>query len=334
MFTTVSLTVDDVGAFTVRNLPTPGNYTVTFDRPGYQSATRSVDLQPGQQLSGLAITMAPTTGSVSGMVSDTNGPLGAVTVRVTGPGDIDFTTTSASVGAVGNYTFENLPSPATYTLTFSKDGYVAQTLLKELGAGGAGSVTGADTTLVASTARIRGVVQSATGQPVSGATVTLSDGSVSKVMLSADDPLGRFEFSGVTPGAYTLTAVATGTSPSVRLVNVIAADDVDLTVGLQPQASLSGSVIRLDGPAPAPYEGAFVRLFDASVFPAPPSQALRTVQTLADGSYNFGELEAPADYVVAVYAASTSADALDSALVQTQPSTAAVVPTFQIRVVQ
>jgi Carboxypeptidase regulatory-like domain len=331
-FTTVSLTQDDVGAFTLRSLPTPGTYTVTFERAGYQSATRTVDLQAGQQLAGIAVTMAPTTGSITGIVSDVNGPLGGVTVTITGPDSLEFTTTSASVGTVGQFTFEGLPSPATYTLTFSKDGYVSQSLLKELGVGGQGAVTGADTTLVSSTAIIRGVVQSSTGQPVAGATVTLSDGSVSKQMLSADAPLGRFEFSGVKPGAYTLTASATGTSPAVRLVNVIAADIVDLTIGLQPQASLFGLVQRVD--APAPFAGAFVRLFDPATFPAPPDRALATVQTNADGTYSFPALEAPADFVVAVYAAATSADALDSTLVQTQPSTAAQVPTFLIRVAQ
>src|SRR4029077_11307777 len=127
--------------------------------------------------------------------------------------------------------------------------YVSQSLLKELGAGGQGSIAGADTTMVASTAIGGGCVQSSTGPTVACACVTLSDGSISKQLLSADNPLGRFEFSGVQPGAYTLTAVATGTSPSVRLVNVIAADVVDLTVALQQQASLFGTVVRLDGPA-------------------------------------------------------------------------------------
>jgi hypothetical protein len=335
-FTTVSLTVDDVGAFTLRNLPTPASYTVTFERDGYQPATRTVDLQAAQQLAGMAVTMAPTTDTITGTVNDASGPLGGATITITGPDQLDFTTTSASVGDVGRYTFENLPSPASYTLTFSKDGYVSQTLVEELGAPGRPSpLTGADATLVRATAIVRGVVQSFAGQPVAGASVSLSDGSVTKQMLSADNPLGRFEFSAVKPGAYTLTASLPGTSPAVRLVNVVAADIADLTVPLQPQASLFGTVLRLDPESGqfVSFSGAVVRLYAANAFPAPPASALLTTTTAADGSYSFAALDAPADFVVAVYAAPTSSDPLDSALVQTQPSTAEQVPTFQIRAV-
>ncbi len=332
---TVSLTLDDVGFFAVRTLPTPGKYTLTFQRTGYESATRTVDLVAGQQLDGLAITLAPTTGSISGTVSTADGPAGGVTVSITGP-DVDLSTTTASAGDVGTYVLEDLAVPATYTITFSKEGFVSQTRLEDLdGRTGASALTGIDARLVPSTAIIRGVVQSTSGAPVAGATVALSDGSVTKQMLSADDPLGRFEFSGVKPGAYTLTASLPGTSPAVRLVNVIAADVTDLTVTLQQQASLFGRVLRLD-PATGqmvPFDGAVVRLYDAAAFPAPPTPAIPTVRTGPDGSYSFAALPAPADFVVAVYVNENSGDALDSVLVQTQPSAAAEVPTFNIRVV-
>ena len=55
------------------------------------------------------------------------------------------------------------------------------------------------------------------------------------------------------------------------------------------------------------------------------------VQTDAGGNYRFANLTAPDDFVVAVYATSTAADALDSEPVQTQPSTESVVPTFFLR---
>jgi Carboxypeptidase regulatory-like domain len=329
---TVSLTVDDVGAFTLRDLPTPGTYTVTFAKEGYQSATRTADLQAAQQVGGLDVTMAPTIGSISGTVHDANGPLGGVNVSITGPDKLELSTTSASVGQVGQYTFEALPSPGSYTLTFTKDGYVAQTLLKSLGgASGASALTGVDATLVSSTATVRGTVQSSSGKQVAGASVSLSDGSVTKQFVSADN--GRFEFGTVKPGAYTLTATLPGTSPAVQLVNVIANDVVDVTLTLQAQASLSGLVQRVNPQTGAvtPYAGANVRLYPAAVFPAPPSQALFSVTTGADGSYTFSALDAPADFVVAVYAAPTSGDALDSVLVQSQPSTAEQVPTFLIR---
>ena len=331
---TVSLTLDDVGFFAVRALPTPGQYTLTFDRDGYEPATRTVDLTSSPQVSGLVVTLAPTTGAISGTVSlgDT-GPVGGVTVSVVGP-DVERSTTTASVGNVGSYVFDDLPTPATYTLTFSKAGLVSQTRLEDLDPlVGRSSLSGIDARMVPSTATIRGTVRAAGGAPVAGASVQLNDGTEALDVRSADDPLGGFEFSGVAPGAYTLTASLPGTSPAVLLVNVIAADVVDLAVDLEQQASLFGQVLRLDPETGAfvPFTGAEVRLYAAETFPGTPAQALRRATTDAGGNYAFGSLDAPDDLVVAVYAAADAVDPLDARLVQTVPSVAVPVPTFQIR---
>jgi hypothetical protein len=329
---TVSLTLDDVGAFAVRTLPTPGQYTLTFERDGYESATRTVDLAAGQQLPGVSVTLAPTTGAISGTVSQQGvGPVGGVTVTVRGP-EVELSTTTASVGAPGSYVFDDLPVPATYTITFSKPGLVSQSRLEDLDPlAGRAIVTGVDTLMVPSTATISGTVRSAGGTPVSGAQVLLNDGSVTLEMSSADDPLGRFRFSRVRPGAYTLTATLQGTSPAVLLVNVIAADAVDLDVQLEEQASLFGQVLVLDSATGqfVPFANATVRLFPAEAFPGGASEAV--VATDGAGNYRFAGLTAPDDFVVAVYASPTAADPLDSELVQSQPSTAVPVPTFMIR---
>jgi hypothetical protein len=333
---TVSLTVDDVGFFAVRGLPTPGQYSLTFERDGYESATRTVDLTTAPQVSGLDVSLAPTTGVISGTVSLGNsGPIGGVTVTVVGP-DVEISTTTATTGSVGTYVFEDLPTPATYTLTFTKEGLVSQTRLENLDPrAGTPSLSGIDARMVPSTATISGIVRSAGGMPVAGASVQLSDGTESLDVRSADDPLGGFEFAGVAPGAYTLTASLPGTSPAVLLVNVIAADMVVLTVDLEPQASLFGQVLRLEPETGAfvPFAGAEVRLYAAEDFPGTPTQALRRATTDAEGRYSFGALDAPDDVVVAVYAAADAVDPLDAALVQTVPSTAVPVPTFLLRAV-
>jgi hypothetical protein len=329
-FSTVSLTLDDIGAFTVRTLPTPGTYTLTFQREGYEPATRTVDLVAGQQQSGLAVTMAPTTGSISGTVSSATGGLGGATITVTGGDDVEVRTTSASVGNPGAYGFGSLPVPATYTVTFSKEGYVAQTRLVELGGTGATSASAVDARLVSSTAIIRGVIRGADGQPVAGAQVVLNDGAVATQVLSANDPLGRFEFANVAPGAYTLTASLQGTTPAVRIVNVVASDVRDLDIRLDAQASLFGRVERDDGGVITPYAGAYVRLYLPASFPGQASDAIAQVQLGPDGTYSFSALDAPADFVVAVYNAATSGDALDAQLVQSVPSAAAPVPTMRV----
>ena len=93
-------------------------------------------------------------------------------------------------------------------------------------------------------------------------------------------------------------------------------------------------VLRLDPETGqfVPFEGADVRLYEPDAFPGTPQQAVAATTVAADGTYSFTELDAPADFVVAVYTSATSAEVLDSALVQTQPSAAAEVPTFRIRV--
>ena len=174
--------------------------------PGYGRPPAIADLSAGQQLPGLSVTLAPTTGSISGTVSQQGvGPVGGVTVTVRGPEVERSTTTAAS--APGSYVFDDLPVPATYTITFAKSGLVSQSRLEDLDPlAGRATATGVDTLMVPSTATISGTVRSADGTPVAGAEVLLNDGSATPDGRSADDPLGRFRFSGVKPGAYTLTA--------------------------------------------------------------------------------------------------------------------------------
>ena len=123
-FSTVSLTVGEVGFFAIRGLPTPGRYTVTFESGGFITQTRSIDLGDVQARPDLSITLLPSTGSIAGTVSQLNaGPVGGVTVTISGR-DVELTTLTASQGTPGSYLFTALPAPAAYTVTFSKDGLV------------------------------------------------------------------------------------------------------------------------------------------------------------------------------------------------------------------
>ena len=129
------------------------------------------------------------------------------------------------------------------------------------------------------------------------------------------------------------------------LVNVIAADVVDLTVNLEPQASLFGRVLVLDPttgqfvpfgpcavpPVAGPPCGAVVRLFDADDFPGLPSQAVATAATDADGGVHVRQPPRARRLRGLRLRRSRRPIPLDSVLVQTQPSQAVEVPTFQIR---
>lgn len=327
---TVTLTDGEVGSYVLRNLPTPGRYTITVTRDGFAPESRSVTLATGQTVSGFGVNLTQALGSVRGTAFvDGVGPSGGITVSVTG-GEIERTTTTISQGQVGTYQFGQLPIPGTYTITFSRDGLVTQVRLVDLDARvGRVDVDGVDATLIRDRATVRGVVRDPDGRPLPRATVVLSDATSDITFLSADDPVGEFEFVDVRPGPYTLSATRLGSTPVVVLVNVLASqtETVELTLGFQ--AALTGQVRRLGPDGPVPFEGAFVRLFEPTAFPGGTPLAATTAD--AEGSFRFEGLEAPEDFIIAVYQNDSAIDALDAIAVATEPGQTVIVPTIDVR---
>jgi hypothetical protein len=324
---TVSLTEGAPGTYELRNLPTPGQYTVTVSSRGYASATRTVTLD-GQNTQTFDAQLVPATGSIRGHAFVDGAPSRGVSVTVSG-GELNRSAGVLSQGSeAGSYSFVGLDAPGTYTLTFSGEGLVPQVRVVDLDpATSSENATGIDVSLSRERTVVQGVIRNVDGAPVSGATVSLSNGSQNRTVLSADSPLGAFEFSDVAPGAYTLTASLVGTEPVVVLVNVAAATPtapLDLQLGAQ--ASLTGTVLSAAG---GPAAGLPVRLFLPAQFPN--GDVLAVTQTDVNGGYTFPSLAAPADYVVAVYAGQSSADPLDSATVRTVPGSPTTVATFTVQ---
>ena len=330
---TVSLTDGTVGGFVLRNLATPGRYTLTVSREGYADESRSVALESGQPVPDFNVTLARAIGSISGHISVADaGPAGGITVTVTG-GDVTLETTTVSQGDIGLFQVDQLPIPATYTVTFSRDGLLSQVRLVDLDPhSGRIDVTGVDATLVLDRAVVRGIVRDVDGQPAARAQVELTDGTTVYQFLTSDDPPGRFEFGAVAAGAYTLSAELTGTTPVIVLVNVRASDVADIELRLGAQASLSGRVLRFDPETATtgPFEGAVVRLFAPADFPANRNAALQIATTDVNGNFRFSGLAAPADYIVAVYVSDSAADPLDSTLVASQPGEDVAIDPFVV----
>ena len=160
---TVSLTQGTVGTYELRNLATPGQYTITITRPGYASEARTVALTNGQPTGVFDAYLVPATGSISGTATIDGTPARGLTVTVTG-GDTNRTTGVISQGAAaGTFSFGGLEAPGTYTLTFSGAGTIAQVRVVDLDpAAGRQDATGVDVSLSPVDTTVTGVVRGTT----------------------------------------------------------------------------------------------------------------------------------------------------------------------------
>jgi Carboxypeptidase regulatory-like domain len=314
---TVTLSTGDVGSFALRDLPTPGSYTLTFSRAGFRTESVSVVLGDVIEVDGVSVRLNRALGSIAGTVRDSSGAaLGGARVTVTGGGE-SRTTTTLTTGALGAYLVDQLPIPATYTVTVTAPGSVSETRAVDLDeAPSTPDAIGVDVVLGSANASIGGTV-SADGGPVSGVTVTITDGSLTLVTTSADDPLGAYHVDGIPSGVYTITYERPGSATASRIVSLSPGDAADEDVALAPRASISGTIFDLVGVDLIPRNGAVVQLHLVDSFPGTP--AIATVTTGADGVYVFPGLDAPNSYVIAVQASAINDTLVASTVVPLVP---------------
>ena len=135
----VTLTDGPVGFFSISGLPTPGTFTVTFQKVGYLPATATTALAENGNETALSPLLQPVTGVVQGFVSQEvvrvapcppeacRLPEAQVTVTDRNGSEVRTTTTASNPAErLGGYEIAGLPA-GTYTMTFSKTGYIPQT---------------------------------------------------------------------------------------------------------------------------------------------------------------------------------------------------------------
>ena len=231
---TVTPTAGVIGSYRVPDLPTPATYLVTFAGEGFSSETLAVRLGPGEANTGLDVALTPATGTVSGVVRAADGTLlGGAVVQIAG-GDVAVETTTFTSGEIGGYRIGELPMPGIYTVTVSLEGYGAETLRVDVDPSAPTVV--ADVTLTENLGRVSGVVVDGAGTAVGAATVTLSDGAVSRQTTTASAPvaaIGRFSIEALEPGAYTVTVTRPTFSDRTVLVEVSEGAVSDLRVELE-----------------------------------------------------------------------------------------------------
>jgi hypothetical protein len=334
---TVSLTVGQVGAFTLRGLPTPATFTIVASKAGFASQTLTLTLTPGQKLSGVAITLSASAGTLSGRVTVGGAGAPGVSVTVT-DGQLTVQTVTQSTGTIGLWTAGGLPVPGTYTISFARADLSAQTLSVGLDAGGGitpGSQTAVDAhglidvTMQSNTQDVYGFVSQPGAKTCDASnhldetTVTLNSGASTYTTTTAGATAatcGEYYFGAVPPGTYTLTVSAgSGTSPSSRVITVTAgAPPQRVDVTLAQAASMHGHVQDSSGTGLC---GWTVDLFLQAQYPTVITASTTTTCSESDSSGAFQVAGIPAGtYVVEVRAGPGSAPSA-SKQVFVQPST-------------
>jgi hypothetical protein len=196
--TSASTTADASGNYSFSGIPA-GTYTVTGTASGYKARSYSGVIVTSGQTTTQNVELT-TTGRVTGTVTGAGGAaLSGATVTLQG-GNLP-TTDTVTTDATGSYT-SNWDPIGTYTVTCSAAGYADQTV------GGVSITTGGLTTVncaLSNTGTLTGVVTNLNnGGAISGATVSYSGGS------TTTDATGRYTFTGVSSGTYSVTATASG----------------------------------------------------------------------------------------------------------------------------
>ena len=222
--------------------PSPGNYLVTFSKPGY--ATQKFVVAAAGAPVNLNVNLTPGPGSLSGEVFGPDGPLGGATVTVT-DGTVTCSARTPTQGRVGKWSISGMTTPDTYLVTATAPGYGASTTLVTLAAGQ--SSAGVKLPLKAGVASLVGTVASPRG-PLGGINVTATDGTVTQsvtTLTGARDLSGGVIGTYVIPnlsvqGPWTVTASGPGwisQTQRVGLSNVSAAKSGKVTANFDLSAT-------------------------------------------------------------------------------------------------
>ena len=248
-----STVVDATGQFTLDGLPTPAGYEVVVSKAGFAPQVRTISLEPGEDRRDLEILLRRGGGVIAGTVVDRGGaPIPGATVVVSDGQTRVTTRTLSEPDALGTFDVRELPTPGTYALTVTAEGFFTET--QNIVLGQDQRITDRRVTLTASAGSVTGRVLSSAGVPLGGIDVTVLgpglrittqtvsvpvgwdpavDGAPSRRFDSEGNRIidqngypigaGTFRVSGLPlPGAYTVSYSAPGVVPQSVSVELTA----------------------------------------------------------------------------------------------------------------
>jgi hypothetical protein len=284
------------GTYKLTGLPAPETYELTFTTPGYQDSTLVDDVSGGDARLEPTVMLGASTGQISGVVSNGATPLGGARISTTVGGNA-LNVLTPTTGQVGAYSLTNLPTPATYVITFSSPGHGTTTQVVDLAAGQ--SRAGMNVSLASGTGSIKGQVVGPGNVGLGGATVAVggavdsTGGTPTATTLTTGLP-GTFTINGLAvPGSYTLAVSLSGfavASVPVELTANAAAPNVvvHLTATL---GSVAGTI---RGPNGSAFAGATITATNGQ-------KSLTATSESSDGGFLIANL-APGSYSLTVTA--------------------------------
>ncbi|MBD7965920.1 carboxypeptidase regulatory-like domain-containing protein [Fictibacillus norfolkensis] len=245
------------GIYEIGDLP-PGYYTVIVGLDGYSSSTSGVSLQPGDQLTGINVSLTPLGGTITGNVVDEFGePLPGTLITFLTPEGIPIIATNAN--DQGNFS-SILLDPGTYTVIATSPYYFQSQL---------GVIVLPDETstlnfvLNSVGGQITGVVVDENGNPILGSFPSIRLLNVNGVLLQSFTALadGRFVFSQLPEGAYQINVRAENYQAVTVGAFVNNGEVSNLIVSLpEERGSVEGVIVNASSGNPLP--GSFVELRD------------------------------------------------------------------------
>ncbi|MGN6330290.1 MAG: carboxypeptidase regulatory-like domain-containing protein, partial [Motilibacteraceae bacterium] len=188
----------------------------------------------------------------------------------------------------GGWSFAGIPAPGYYLLTFAKPGY--QTMRYVLDSSSPVAQEPLEVALTAGQGKVSGSVTDDAGAKVGGASITITDGTVTLTTSTASSGpgMGTFSVDGLsTPSTYLVSASRAGSALASQLVSLSAGGSADVALTLKRGVeSIAGTVT-----APTTLKGvtglgsATITATNGSI-----SRSVTTVSTGPIGSYTLSDL--------------------------------------------
>jgi len=243
------------GGYRFDGLEAPGTYELQFSADGYQSTAITERVLGGQERLTLDVRLSAGDGQIAGTVTDGAGGLGGVTVTTTIDG-AQVEVGTPTQGQVGRFVLGGLPTPATYVLSFAKDGFETVTAVVALGPG---EVQGdLEIAMAGGVGTVAGTVRDTDGNPLGGVTVTAGGAAAVTTTTLTAGAVGTFSLAGLPQGQeITLTFSHPGYVSVSIPVRVGEGDPPPVTM-----ASAFGRVIGRVTQGGTPLVGATVQVTD------------------------------------------------------------------------